>query len=497
MHARQQLVATRLVRVGGRDAADSAAVAGADGCVCVQPIHQQVHRHVAMRRRGEVSPLGSAHLTESTLPRSERPPLHGKTHMRALRVHGFNGWEDWGLEDVPAPEPGIGQVLVKVEVTAPSFVDLLYDRGGYQLKPTLPLIPGSEMCGVIQRRGPEVPGHLAPGMRVVGMVFGGAWAEAVCANAHEIFPVSAKAEPQAAAALAAPYGTAHYALARRGALRASEAVFIMGAAGSVGMASIQIAKALGARVIAGAHGERKLKVALAAGAGATVDLGQPGWKERVRAWSGAEGVDVVLDPLGAGFSVPAFRTLQWGGRHLVIGFAAGEIPSLRTNLALLKGSLVGVDIRQFMEREQAEYQRNLASVGELFDRGALRPLVHSTCSATRWRGALGAVESRDTIGRVVLIRDWAQRAHGLAHGSRARRSPPLQCGANRRQVVMAGVRVSRTGGTGAGASVGDVVGIRCVPASDLPDRTLSRGSVATPLVSPRLLRSGRTRGGCR
>lgn len=325
--------------------------------------------------------------------------------MRALRVHGFEGWDDWRLEAVPTPEPGPRQVLVKVEATAPSFVDLLYARGGYQLKPTLPLIPGSEICGVIQRAGPDVPAHLVPGTRVVGMVFGGAWAQAVCANVDAICPVAASAETPAAAALAAPYGTAHYALAHRGALRAGEAVFILGAAGSVGMAAIQVAKALGARVIAGANGERKLQAALAAGADATVDLGQPGWKDRVRAWSGAEGVDVVLDPLGGSFTDPAFRTLQWGGRHLVIGFAAGEIPSLRTNLALLKGALVGVDIRQFMEREPAAYQRNLARVCERFDQGALRPLVHSTYAAERWREALETAERRDTIGRTVLVWD--------------------------------------------------------------------------------------------
>lgn len=325
--------------------------------------------------------------------------------MRALRVHGFDGWNDWRLEEVAPPEPGPGQVLVKVEATAPSFVDLLYARGGYQLKPILPLIPGSEICGVIERCGPGVPGHLVPGTRVVGMVFGGAWAEAVCANVHEICPVASTEVPLRAAGLAAPYGTAHYALAGRGALVAGEAVFVLGAAGSVGMAAVQVAKALGARVIGGATGERKLKAVIEAGADAAVDFGKPGWKETVRAWSGAEGVDVVLDPLGAGFTDPAFRTLQWGGRHLVVGFAAGEIPALRTNLALLKGSLVGVDIRQFMERQPAAYQHNLARVCELFSKGALQPLVHSAHSTAQWRQALEAVESRDTIGRVVLLWD--------------------------------------------------------------------------------------------
>jgi len=322
--------------------------------------------------------------------------------MRAVRVHGFQGWDDWSLDEVPTPRPGQGQVLVRVEASAPSFVDLLYARGGYQLKPTLPLIPGSELCGVVQSCGPGVPGHLVPGTRVVGMVFGGAWAEAVCAGAHEVCPVGRHAAPHEAAALAAPYGTAHYALVRRGGLQAGESVFVLGAAGSVGMAAVQVAKALGARVIAGATGQRKRTAAREAGADATVDLGQEGWKEAVRAWSGAEGVDLVLDPLGAGYTDPAFRTLQWGGRHLVVGFAAGEIPSLRTNLALLKGSLVGVDIRQFMEREPAAYQRNLAQVCELFDQGLLRPRVHSIHPPTHWREALEAAQGRDALGRVVL-----------------------------------------------------------------------------------------------
>lgn len=322
--------------------------------------------------------------------------------MRALRVHGFNGWNDWRLEDVPDPEPGPGQVLIDVDASAPSFVDLLYARGGYQLKPSLPLIPGSEICGVIRRCGPDVPSHLVPGLRVVGMVFGGAWAQSVCADVSRIHAVSADAVPEQACALAAPYGTAHYALAKRGSLVPGESVFVLGAAGSVGMAAVQVAKALGARVIAGANGQSKLQEAMSAGADEVVDLSQDGWKEKVRSWSGAEGVDVVLDPLGAGYTDPAFRTLQWGGRHLVIGFAAGEIPSLRTNLALLKGALVGVDVRQFMEREPQAYQANLANVCDLFDRGLLKPHIHSTWRADHWREALELTERRDTIGRVVI-----------------------------------------------------------------------------------------------
>ena len=323
--------------------------------------------------------------------------------MLALRVHGFEGLAYWRLEEIPDPNPGPGQVLVDIDASAPSFVDLLYARGEYQLKPTLPLVPGSEICGAIRKCGRDVPPHLVPGLRVVGMVFGGAWSQAVCADAMRVHPVGEGASAVQACCLAAPYGTAHYALARRGALRQGESVFILGAAGSVGMAAIQVAKALGARVIAGATGQMKMQAALNAGADAVIDLSEDGWKEKVRAWSGAEGVDVVLDPLGAGYTDPAFRTLQWGGRHLVIGFAAGEIPSLRTNLALLKGSLVGVDVRQFMEREPQHYQNNLASVCDLYDKGLLKPLIHSKWPAEQWREALEATERRDTIGRVVIV----------------------------------------------------------------------------------------------
>jgi NADPH2:quinone reductase len=324
--------------------------------------------------------------------------------MKALRVHGFEGWHQWSLDEVPEPEPGLGQLRIAVETVAPSFVDLLYARGGYQLKPALPGIPGSEFCGVVEGCGPGVQDpRLAPGTRVAGGAFGGVWAERLCVPAGSVQPLGEGASAAEAAGLAGPYGTAHYALVGRAGLLAGETVFVLGAAGAVGLAAVQVAKALGARVIAGANGERKGQAACAEGADAAVDLSQPGWRDRLKALAPGGTVDVVLDPLGGDYTEPAFRSLGWGGRHLMVGFAGGGIPALRGNLALLKGaSLVGVDARQFREREPEAAAANLAAVCKLHARGAIRPRVHAVYPFERWREALAEVEDRRTIGRVVL-----------------------------------------------------------------------------------------------
>lgn len=323
--------------------------------------------------------------------------------MKALRVHGFEGWHQWSLDEVPEPQPGPGQVRIAVEAVAPSFVDLLYARGGYQLKPPLPGIPGSEFCGVVDACGAGVDARLAPGTRVAGSTFGGVWAERVCADASKLQVLHDGAVAAEAAGLVGPYGTAHYALVGRAGLRAGETVFVLGAAGAVGMAAVQVAKSLGAQVIAGASGAPKGQAAREAGAEAVVDLSLPSWRDALRAVAPGGAVDVVLDPLGGDYTEPAFRSLRWGGRHLMVGFAGGGIPALRGNLALLKGaSLVGVDCRQFIEREPEAAAANQAAVGALYARGALRPRVSAVHPMARWREAMEQLEDRRTIGRVVL-----------------------------------------------------------------------------------------------
>ena len=244
---------------------------------------------------------------------------------------------------------------------------------------------------------------LVPGTRVAGNTFGSVWAERVCADVTKLLPLAEGAVTAEAAGLAGPYGTARYALVGRAGLKPGETVFVLGAAGAVGLAAVQVARALGAHVIGGASGERKTAAVRTAGAHGALDLSQPGWRDRLKALAPAGTVDVVLDPLGGDYTEPAFRSLGWGGRHLMVGFAGGGIPALRGNLALLKGaSLVGVDVRQFMEREPAAAAANLAAVGEWYARGALKPLLSTVLPFERWREALAAVEDRTTLGRVVL-----------------------------------------------------------------------------------------------
>lgn len=328
--------------------------------------------------------------------------------MQALCVLGYEGLHRWLLQDLQEPQPGAGEVQVRVEANAVSYVDLLLAHGLYQIKPGPPFVPGTEFCGVITRCGPDVPSILEPGMRVTGTVFGGAWAETVCAPWTAVCPVPPEADAGAAASLPITFATALYALRHRGNLKPGETVLVLGAAGGVGLASIQVAKALGAQVIAGAGGPLKCAASTEAGADQAIDTSHPGWRQQVQAVSGG-GVDVVVDPVGGDLTDAAFRILRWGGRHLVVGFAEGSIPALRANLPLLKGAaMVGVDVRQFREREPEAARANLADVVDLFSKGRVRPKVAATYPVADWPLAMAAAQSRQTVGRVVF--DWAQAA---------------------------------------------------------------------------------------
>lgn len=328
--------------------------------------------------------------------------------MQALRVHGFDAGAAWRLEHVEAPQPGAGEVLVRVAASAISYVDLLFARGGYQLRPPLPFVPGTEFAGTIEACGPGVDARLQPGQPVTGTVFGGAWAQQACAPASALEPLPDGADLQAACALPITYATGLYALKQRGHVQPGETVLVLGAAGGVGLASLQVAKALGARVVAAASDERKGRLAREAGADHVVDSSHPEWRAAVQA-AAPEGIDVVVDPVGGRFTDIAFRTLRWGGRHLMVGFAEGAIPTLRANLPLLKGAaLVGVDVRQFREREPARAQANLAEVVALFARGALRPRIAQVYPAHDWPRAMAAAADRATVGRVIL--DWTAAA---------------------------------------------------------------------------------------
>jgi NADPH:quinone reductase len=322
--------------------------------------------------------------------------------MQALRVHDFA--EGLRLDDLPEPFPGPGEVRVQVRACGVSFFDMLISRGGYQWRPPLPFVVGSEFAGTIDVLGAGVHGGLAVGDRVWGSTSIGAWTQQLCLPAQALQPVAPQASLDEAAVLAMPYGTALYGLRERGGLRAGDTVLVLGATGSVGHAAVQLAALLGARVIGAATGAAKCAAAREAGAHEVVDLADAGWKDRVKALAGARGVDLVFDPVGGAAMDTAFRTLGWGGRHLVVGFACGEIGSLRGNLSIVKGAaLVGVDLRQFREKQPESAQRLLQDVAALHRDGRIAPRIAARLPFQRHAEAYALAQDRRTLGRVLLL----------------------------------------------------------------------------------------------
>ena len=327
--------------------------------------------------------------------------------MKALQMARLGPLDALTLCEVPRPEAGAGELRIRVEASAISHADLLLAQGRYQLQPPVPYVPGSEFAGTVEAigDGTEADWHL--GERVCGSATaGGAWAEAVCVPAVAVQRIGEAALFTEAAALAVPYGTMWHALVDRGALRPGETVFVLGAAGSVGLAAVQLARAFGARVIAGGSTSEKRALARAAGADATIDTSAIDWRSALKAMTQARGLDVVVDPVGGAFTEPAFRSLGWGGRHLVLGFAGGGIASLPANLPLLKGAaLVGVDIRQFSQREPVQAAANLRGVMALHARGDLRQAIAGVWALSDHHAALAAMQGGDAVGRFVLRPD--------------------------------------------------------------------------------------------
>lgn len=333
--------------------------------------------------------------------RSRPSPWPGQSAMRALRVHSYEPGAVPRIDDLPLPACGEGQVRVRVEACGISFVDLLLASGGYQVRPAPPFVPGSEFSGVVEAVAPGDTTGLRVGDRVCG-TRQGAWADYLCLPGAMLLPLPAHASPAQAAVLVAPYATALYALRDRARLRAGETLLVLGAAGGVGHAAVQLGKVLGARVIAGASSTAKRAAAEAAGADAVFDTGRP-WKDEAKALAGADGVQVVFDPVGGDATDAAFRTLGWDGRHLMIGFAGGGIGALKTNLAIVKGaSLVGVDFRQAVERDPEAAAAAKRDVVALFAAGRIEPRIHAVLPLERFEDAAALVRDRGTLGRVVL-----------------------------------------------------------------------------------------------
>jgi len=323
--------------------------------------------------------------------------------MRAVLCKKFGPPDTLVVEDVPSPRAAAGQVVVTVKAAAINFPDSLIIEGKYQIRPEPPFSPGFEVAGVIKECGEGVTGF-AVGDRVIAVTTWGGYAEEVAVGAENLIPMPAAMDFPAAAAFMTTYGTSYYALKDRAGLRAGETLLVLGASGGVGIAAIQIGKALGARVIAAASSEAKLAVCRAEGADELINYGSDDLRARVKAITGGKGIDVVYDPVGGDFSEKALRDMAWNGRFLVVGFATGDIPKLPLNLVLLKNcSIVGVFWIAFTKNERAASQRNNDELTQLVQAGRLKPYLHATYPLERAGEALVEVLAQRTSGKVVLI----------------------------------------------------------------------------------------------
>jgi NADPH2:quinone reductase len=322
--------------------------------------------------------------------------------MKAVVCKQFGPPESLVVEDLPSPRPGPGEVVVSMKAASVNFPDVLIIQNKYQFKPPLPFSPGSELAGVVKEAGAGVAGFKA-GDRVIAFTTYGAFAEEVKTEAARLLPLPEGMDFTTGAAFLLTYGTSDHALRDRAALRAGETLLVLGAAGGVGLAAIEIGKALGARVIACASSADKLAVCREHGADEGIDYAKEDLRERIQAITGKSGVDVVYDPVGGPYTEPAFRSLAWRGRLLVVGFAAGEIPKLPLNLALLKGaSVIGVFWGDFVRREPKEFERSLRQLGEWYRQGKLRPHVSQTFPLEKAVEALKLMAARQVKGKVVL-----------------------------------------------------------------------------------------------
>ena len=322
--------------------------------------------------------------------------------MRALLCKQFGPPETLVVEDMPTPDVGADQVLIDVQAAAVNFPDSLIIEDKYQLKPDLPFSPGGELSGTVAAVGDNVK-HLKPGDNVIAFTGFGAMAEQIATDANRVIPMPDGVDHVTASAFVMTYGTTYHALADRAALKSGESLLVLGASGGVGLAAIEIGKALGAHVIAAASSTEKLDVCREHGADEVINYVDEDLKDAIKARTDGKGVDGVYDPVGGDMTEKALRGTAWRGRLLVIGFAAGTIPKPPLNLALLKGcSIVGVFWGSFTQREPGENQKQLKTLFNWLAEGKLRPHISGTYPLERGGEAIQALASRSVSGKVVI-----------------------------------------------------------------------------------------------
>lgn len=323
--------------------------------------------------------------------------------MKAALCKRLDGPDSVMIEDVAEPVAAAGEAVVRVKAAALNFFDTLITRGKYQTKPELPFSPCGEIAGVVEAAGMLADARVKPGMRVAAYLGYGGARERVAVPAEALVPIPAGVSDEVAASVAITYGTAIHGLKDRGRLKAGETVAVLGAAGGAGLAAVEIAKLMGARVIAVASSAEKLAVCKAHGADELVDYATTDLKTELKRLTGGHGVDVVYDCVGGPHAEPAVRALAWQGRFLVVGFASGEIPKLPLNLLLVKGSeAVGVFWSDWVRRDPAGHRDNMVEVLNWVAAGRLNPRIQRTYPLGRIVEAMGVIDRREAVGKIVL-----------------------------------------------------------------------------------------------
>lgn len=322
--------------------------------------------------------------------------------MRAVVCKEWGGPEKLELQTLPDFTPGAGEVVIDIQAAGVNFPDVLIIQNKYQMKPPLPFVPGAEVAGTVRAVGDGVK-HVKPGDAVAAMVGIGGFATQCLTKAENVMPLPPGVPMQVAAAFTLAYATSWHAVVDRAQLKAGETMLVLGASGGVGLAAVEIGKALGATVIACASTQEKLDVCKAHGADAGINYETEDFRARIKELTNGKGPDVIYDAVGGKFAEPAFRSIGWRGRYLVIGFAAGDIPSLPLNLALLKGaSIVGVFWGDFARREP---KNNLAGMMQLLGwmkEGKIKPLISKTYTLEQVPQALNDMAGRKVTGKIVV-----------------------------------------------------------------------------------------------
>lgn len=321
--------------------------------------------------------------------------------MKAAVAESLESLDSYRLQETDMPVAGTGQVLIRVAACGVGYVDSLVALGRYQVKPPLPHTPGQEVAGIVEAVGEDVA-NITPGDRVMTMTTKG-FAQYAVAAAPMVVKLPDALSFAEGASLPLNYITAMHALKDRGAVAAGETVLVFGAAGGVGSASIQVAKALGARVIAAASTEEKRNFALAHGADLSIDTSADGWRNRLKVLTDGKGPNVVLDPVCGPLFEPAFRSLAWRGRHLVVGFVGGPIPALPSNLTLMKGAaLLGVDVRQYLQYETRRAIDDFHQLAGWASEGKVKPPIGMVFPFDQFGEAMVSALSGKGTGKVVL-----------------------------------------------------------------------------------------------